>query len=244
MTVASAASVDRDLLEPTPIIDSDHATVRRFAESRSAGTQATPEKAIQLYYAVRDEIRYDPYAVAVEIQTLRASATLSSGRGWCVSKAVLLAAACRAIGIPARVGFADVRNHLSTARMREVMQTDLFYWHGYTSIFLGAHPGWVKATPAFNIELCEKFGLLPLDFDGEQDSLYHPFDRQGRRHMEYVNERGEFADVPLAEILATFAEKYRFIKREGTDRDGAFGADADFERDVEAETAGRCRPRD
>jgi transglutaminase-like putative cysteine protease len=192
---------------------------------------------VRLYYAVRDEIRYDPYQVAVNVPTLRASATLSSGRGWCVAKAVLLAASCRALGIPARVGFADVRNHLSTARMREHMRTDVFYWHGYTSIRLGAPGRWIKATPAFNVELCEKFGLLPLEFDGEQDSLYHPFDREGRRHMEYVSERGDFGDVPLAEMVATFAEKYPFVGHEGADGERSFGSEADFERDVETEVA-------
>jgi hypothetical protein len=120
--------------------------------------------------------------------------------------------------------------------MREHMQTEIFYWHGYTTLLLGDDARWVKATPAFNIELCDKFGFLPLDFDGENDSLYQPFDREGRQHMEYVNERGEFTDVPLDEMLATFAEKYPFLNSDGDADGGAFGAEADFERDVEAET--------
>jgi hypothetical protein len=105
---------------------------------------------------------------------------------------------------------------------------------------VGRGARWVKATPAFNIELCEKFGFLPLDFDGESDSLYHPFDREGRRHMEYVNERGDFDDVPLDDILATFAEKYPSLDI-GDERSaaGAFGADASFDRDVDAETSAK-----
>jgi len=227
-------------LAPTPIVDSDHPAVRDFAEARAAGASSSKQRAIRLYYAVRDEIRYDPYTAAVEAETLRASATLACGRGWCVSKAVLLAAACRALGIPARLGFADVRNHLSTARMREHMQTEIFYWHGYTSIRSGDGGRWVKATPAFNIELCDKFGFLPLEFDGETDSLYQPIDREGRRHMEYVNERGEFTDVPLEAMLATFAEKYPFMNAGPDEVEGgnAFGGDADFDRDVAAETSG------
>jgi transglutaminase-like putative cysteine protease len=166
---------------------------------------------------------------------MRASATLEAGRGWCVSKAVLLAAACRSVGIPARLGFADVRNHLSTARLREHMQTEIFYWHGYTVILVDEDARWVKATPAFNVELCEKFGFLPLDFDGENDSLYHPFDREGRQHMEYVNERGEFNDVPLDDLIATFSEKYPSLSFNRDDSSSSFGADANFDRDVEAE---------
>jgi transglutaminase-like putative cysteine protease len=233
----SAAHSLCDELAPTPIVDSDHPAVREFAEAR-AGARAentAKDRAIRLYYAVRDEIRYDPYGAAIDVESMRASATLEAGRGWCVSKAVLLAAACRSVGIPARLGFADVRNHLSTARLREHMQTEIFYWHGYTVILVDEDARWVKATPAFNVELCEKFGFLPLDFDGENDSLYHPFDREGRQHMEYVNERGEFNDVPLDDLIATFSEKYPSLSFNRDDSSSSFGADANFDRDVEAE---------
>jgi transglutaminase-like putative cysteine protease len=137
---------------------------------------------------------------------------------------VLLAAVCRAQGIPARLGFADVRNHLSTERLRSTMKTDVFAWHGYTSLWIDG--AWRKATPAFNIELCEKFGLLPLEFDGESDSLYHPFDRAGRQHMEYVNERGAFDDLPLAQIRAVFREIYPDMPTASAVADGDFAADA------------------
>jgi transglutaminase-like putative cysteine protease len=123
-----------------------------------------------------------------------------------------LAACCRSVGIPARLGFADVRTHLSTARLREKMRTDIFYWHGYTEILLDDK--WVKATPAFNIELCNKFKLLPLELDGQTDSLYHPYDAEGNRHMEYVNDRGVYDDLPLSEIKSTFQENYSFVREQ------------------------------
>ena len=156
----------------------------------------------------------------------RASSVLAQGYGWCVPKAALLAAAARAAGIPARVGYADVRNHLSTERMRETMKTDLFIWHGYTDIWLDG--AWRKATPAFNIELCERFGLLPLEFDGVADSIYHPFDRSGNRHMEYILQRGSYADVPLAALLADFDRHYP----------GLHDTSGDFLADVARETGG------
>jgi transglutaminase-like putative cysteine protease len=157
-----------------------------------------------------------------------ASNVLAQGHGWCVTKAALLAAACRASGIPARLGFADVRNHLSTERMRQTMQTDIFIWHGYTDIFIEGH--WLKATPAFNIELCDKFGLLPLDFNGSEDSVYHPYDRAGNRHMEYVQQRGSFDDMPLAQIVADFQTVYPAWRPAG----GAWSG-ADFLSDVDKE---------
>ncbi|HWP43828.1 MAG TPA: transglutaminase family protein [Blastocatellia bacterium] len=213
---------------PTPAIESDHPAVAEFAARHAGEARSDIERAVRLYYAVRNSIRYDPYRIDLSLSGMRASATLRSGRGWCVSKAVLLAACCRSSGIAARLGFADVRNHLSTARLRERMRTDIFYWHGYTEMLLDGR--WVKATPAFNIELCERFNLLPLEFDGRNDSLYHPFDATGQRHMEYVNHRGVYTDLPLQEIIQTFQKEYGFsgpspeLER------------ASFDEDVESET--------
>jgi len=193
-------------LAPTATIDFEHPAVRAFVAAHDRPAADARTRSVALYYAVRDGIRYDPYAITLTPEGLSASHALALGRGWCVSKAVLLAACCRAIGVPARLGYADVRNHLSTARLREMMQTDEFRWHGYTAILLDGQ--WLKATPAFNIELCEKFGLRPLEFDGREDSIYHPFDREGRQHMEYLRYRGEFADVPVAEMTAQFMSFY------------------------------------
>jgi transglutaminase-like putative cysteine protease len=211
-------------LAPTALIDSDHPAVIAFAQ-RATGT--TPkERAISLYYLVRDGFRYDPYHIDLSVPGLRASRVLENGYGWCVPKATLLAAAARAAGIPARVGYADVRNHLSTERMRQIAQTDLYIWHGYTELWLDGD--WVKSTPAFNLSLCERFGILPLDWDGETNSLYHPYDREGRQHMEYVNQRGTFDDVPAAQIAADFTAMYPLWV-------GSAAADADFEQDAERE---------
>jgi transglutaminase-like putative cysteine protease len=211
-------------LRPTDLIDSDHPAVRAFADRHGRGS-GDRERAVSLYYAVRDGFRYDPYRIDLSPQGMKASTVLAAGYGWCVPKATLLAAACRALGIPARVGYADVRNHLATERMREVMQTDIFYWHGYTDILIEG--AWRKATPAFNVELCERFGLLPLEFDGRADSLYHPFDRHGHRHMEYVAQRGCFDDVPLAQMTQDFARLYpRWLPQRGDMLTHDFLADA------------------
>lgn len=216
-------------LAPADMIDSGHAAVQAFAQKHAVGADARA-KAVALYLAVRDGFRYDPYRCSLTPAGMRASTVLAQGYGWCVPKATLLAAACRAVGIPARLGFADVRNHLSTERMRDSMKTDVFYWHGYTEIWLGG--AWRKATPAFNIELCQRFGLLPLDFDGQADSIYHPFDAAGRRHMEYLAQRGSFSDVPLAQMRADFAQHYpRWLAQM------AEAEQPDFQADVARETA-------
>jgi len=221
-------------LRATALIDSDAPTVQAFAAEHAHGSNDR-ERAVALYLAVRDGFRYDPYRIDLSPGGMQASAVLANGYGWCVPKAALLTAACRAAGIPARMGFADVRNHLSTERMRETMKTDLFIWHGYTDIWLDGQ--WRKATPAFNLELCERFGLLPLTFDGESDSIYHPFDKSGQRHMEYVHQRGAFDDMPLAQIVADFRSVYSGWRPE----DGATHSrlqGASFAQDVEQEIRG------
>jgi transglutaminase-like putative cysteine protease len=220
-------------LAPTAVVDSTHPEVVAFTRARTEGASGELDAALKLYFAVRDEFRYDPYGVGSDAESLKASHTLAIGRSWCVGKAVLLAACYRAHGIPARLGFADVKNHMSTERMREHMQTDVFYWHGYTVAFLEGK--WVKATPAFNIGLCEKFGILPLDFDGRNDSIYHPFDAEGKRHMEYLRDRGEFPDVPIDDMHATWAEHYPSHLTDAV----AGAIEGDFEREVEEEVAGR-----
>ncbi len=215
-------------LAPTPLIDSDHPAVKAFAEQHALGADERA-RAVALYYAVRDEFRYDPYRVDLSPAGMRASGVLALGYGWCVPKAALLAAAARAVGIPARLGYADVRNHLSTERLRQSMKTDLFIWHGYTDLWIEG--GWRKATPAFNLSLCERFGLLPLEFDGIADSIYHPFDRAGNRHMEYVAMRGTYDEMPLAQLAADLRQFYP-----GMYDDDAAIAHEDFIADVQRET--------
>lgn len=214
-------------LAVSPTLNWDDADVFAYSKKIVEGIEGDLNQAVALYYAVRDDIRYDPYSFDVNPASFAASVTLQMGVGWCVPKAILLAACCRACGIAARLGFADVKNHLSTARMRETMKTDVFHWHGYTSIFLQGR--WVKATPAFNIELCEKFGLKPLEFDGLQDSIYHEFDQSGNRHMEYLVERGEFDDVPFEEMMSVFSKAYGSVMNVSELHDHNFDDDVNLE---------------
>ncbi len=209
-------------LAATALLDADHPDVVEFARRHAVGADDV-ERAVALNLAVRDGFRYDPYRIDLSSAGMKASAVLATGSGWCVTKAALLVAACRAAGIPARPGYADVRNHLSTERLRRTMQTDLFIWHGYAELWLDG--AWRKATPAFNRELCERFGLLPLEFNGRDDSLYHPYDRAGQRHMEYVHQRGAFDDMPLARIVADFRRTYPGLSAPGA-AEGDFHADA------------------
>jgi transglutaminase-like putative cysteine protease len=192
-------------LDPGRFVDSDHPAVISFSKRHREG-ETPRERAVSLYYAVRDGIRYNPFQNFMLDATYRGSACLERSEGWCVPKAALLAACARAAGIPARVGYADVKNHLTTPQLTEKMGTDLFVFHGFAELLIDGR--WVKATPAFNLALCVKFRVKPLEFDGRSDSIFHPFDEDDRRHMEYVRERGSYADVPVGEIRQAFRATY------------------------------------
>jgi transglutaminase-like putative cysteine protease len=210
---------------PAALIDSDHPEIAAFARD-VGGSGSDREKALRLYYAVRDRLRYDPYNTPMKRDAYKASETLRAGHGYCINKAGVMAAACRAAGIPARVGYADVRNHMTTKRLAELMGSDVFYYHGYTDVWLDG--SWVKATPAFNKELTDRFGLKPLEWDGVGDSIYHPFDLSGRRHMEYLAYRGVFADIPFDEIRDAFRHYYPRMTalQEAMELGGDFAAEA------------------
>ncbi len=195
-----------EYLRPTYFIDSDSEPISNFAKTFTDQSASEFEKAIQLFYAVRDEIRYDPYDVKPIRRTLKASSVILKGSGFCVAKAIVLAALARNQNIPARLGFADVTNHLSTARLRNLMKSNLFVYHGYTELWLGKR--WVKATPAFNLSLCTKFRVKPLEFDGLHDSVFHEYDTQGNRHMEYVVDHGHFPDLPYEQIFRAYEIQY------------------------------------
>lgn len=206
-------------------IDSGDADVQAFAQRVTAGTSGDVARALKLYYAVRDEILYDPYYAGEERSYFRASDCLRARRGFCIPKAALLAATARSVGIPARVGYADVRNHLSTKKLTEMMGGDLFTWHSYAELHLDGC--WVKATPAFNLSLCQRFGVNPLEFDGRHDSLFHEYDRGGRRHMEYVRQRGDYPDVPYEQIIADFKSTYpKWVALSRADGRGDFATEA------------------
>ena len=193
-------------LSPTEFIDSESPAVRDFVDRVAGGAADEHDAVARLFAEVRDRIRYDPYAVSGDPADYRASNVLGFEKGYCVQKSVALTAAARAAGIPSRLGFADVKNHLQSEKLRERMGTDLFVWHGYSTFYVGGR--WTKASAAFNRELCERFGVAPLDFDGRSDALLHPFTSDGSQYMEYVRERGVYRDLPLRTMLEGLAETY------------------------------------
>jgi transglutaminase-like putative cysteine protease len=193
-------------LIPTSIIDSDHKSVRDYAMETIRGSTEPVEKAVKLYLAVRDNILYDPYSPFYLPEHYRASYVLKRGRSFCVPKASLLCAMGRACGIPSRIGFADVRNHLATKQLLDFIGSNLFVCHGFADFYLEGK--WVKATPAFNSSLCKRHNVPPLEFNGREDSLFQPYNLDNQKFMEYVKFYGIDADVPVDQIVAAWEKAY------------------------------------
>ncbi len=224
MTVV-IASPAAEYLKPTFFVDSDSAPVREFAASALRGFEdASPTaKAVRLFDVVRDRIKYDPFNIGVTPDDYRASTVAQRPSNYCVPKAILLAAVLRAAGIPAAPGFADVKNHLNSVKLADLMGTDLFIYHGYVALWLDGRM--FKVTPAFNTELCQRFGVRELVFDGKSDALFHEFDTKNRRHMEYVNDRGWFVDPPIDQLLNDFHVTYPKLWEKGVSATEAASAE-------------------
>ncbi|ADR21018.1 hypothetical protein MATR_13520 [Marivirga tractuosa] len=203
-------------LRAAEFINSDHSSVQQFASDVTFGAQDTIEKVKYLYYAIRDGFRYDPYRLDFSKEALRANSLLKRDYGYCIEKSCLFAAACRVIGVPSRLGFANVRNHLGTAKLEAVLQTDILVFHGYAEIYL--NDKWIKVTPVFNRELCEKLNVKPLEFNPDGDSIFQEFNQKGGRFMEYLHQYGHFDDVPYNLFIEELIKHYPHLESQISER--------------------------
>ncbi len=220
----------KSYLSPTSIIDSDSKAIRDYARSVVENADDNPiSVAVQLYYAVRDGIWYDPYLPFFRPEHYRASNVIKKGRSFCIGKAGLLCALGRACGIPTRLGFADVHNHLATEQLIDYLGSNIFSYHGFMEFYLDGR--WVKATPAFNKELCRKAKVAPLEFNGREDSIFQTYNQEKKLFMEYIRFHGTYADIPVDQIVAAWKAVYghervsrwiAFFEKSGAERDRKF----------------------
>ncbi|WP_424213369.1 transglutaminase-like domain-containing protein [Streptomyces sp. BI20] len=211
------------LTRPTEFLDYETDAVQNFIDRAVKDRSADKKKnAIDLYYAVRDTVQYEVYNADLSENGLKASHTATVKSGFCLHKSVLYAAAVRALDIPSRLVYGDVRNHLASPRLIEHIGGDVFF-HGLTQVYLEGK--WVKATPVFNKILCKLYGMDALEFDGETDSLYHPHTDKGG-NMEFLKDHGSFDDVPYEFVIDTMRRKHpNFLDSSGSGTVGGKLAD-------------------
>ncbi|MDH7446634.1 transglutaminase-like domain-containing protein [Aquimarina sp. 2201CG14-23] len=201
-----------DYLAKTYYFDYDTDEIQHIIDEFNTETLTTKEKVKQLYIKVRDGWRYDPYYIRLNKEAYKASTTAKKNSGHCLDKAILLIACLRGLGIPARIHLAKVKNHIGVERLIEKFGTNELTPHGMINVYLNGK--WLKASPAFNKALCEKCNVAPLEFDGEQDSMFQEYDNQGGVFMEYIEDYGYFEDVPYEFILNNIKEHYTAIYKQ------------------------------
>ncbi|MFW9951497.1 MAG: transglutaminase-like domain-containing protein, partial [Candidatus Thorarchaeota archaeon] len=194
-------------LQPTEFFDFDKKEVSNKAREITESLKTVKEKAISLFYWVRNEIKYNMMTYVPKVKlNFKASETLRRKDGFCVSKSILLSSFARAVGIPARIHLVDLINHKISQKVIDFMGTNVMYYHGYSEFCLNNK--WVKLTPSFDINTAMKGGFLPMvEFDGEHDAVFPKFDNEGNLFGEYLTDRGVHADLPLKDIDKVFLEK-------------------------------------
>lgn len=196
-------------LEETYYFDYSSAQVQKYLQGVDRSL-SEKELAVVLYNKVRDDWRYNAYVFHTAKADMRASAIIQRKEGHCLDKSIILASCFRAVGLPARLHLVKVVNHIAVERIVELFGTDELTPHGYVEVFLNGR--WLGCTPAFNKALCNLLNVEPLEFDGENDSMFQSFDKSKGKFMEYLDDYGTFDDYPYQFVLDNMDAHYPKFK--------------------------------
>ncbi|MFX1324747.1 MAG: transglutaminase family protein [Promethearchaeota archaeon] len=197
-----------ETLKPTYYLDWEHPTILQKAKELTDGIKDDIGKAIKLFYFVRDGVRYSVKDARLSFNKIewKSSLTLKKGYGFCIPKAILLASLARAVGIPSRLHYVDIVNHMISQNLRTRMGSNVFIFHGFVELFLNGR--WVEANCAFDKELCIRKNFPWVDFDGVKDGLFASTNKDGEPFVEYIKDRGVYNDAPHQEVMQTWALEY------------------------------------
>jgi len=213
-------------LKCTEIIDCDSNSIKEKALEVTKGLKTDKEKAVALFYFVRDKIKHNAYVPLYDANRYKASSTLKEGNGMCQNKAILLVALARAVGIPARLGFVDVEDHqLSDSFKQMIGGVNIMPFHGFAELYIDGR--WVHASPAYDLATCRKKGFIPVEFDGVNDAKDSEYTKSGQLHMKHIEYHGPYEDLPLDEIYSYYRE---WIAKMGKAWDDFQGASEEIRR--------------
>lgn len=213
-------------LKCTEIIDCDSDAIKEKALEVTTGLKTDKEKAVALYYFVRDKIKHNAYIQLYDPIRYKASSTLKAGDGMCQNKAILLVALARAVGIPARLGLVDVEDYqLSESFKQMIGGVNTMPLHGFAELYIDGR--WVHASPAYDLATCQKKGFIPVEFDGVNDAKDSEYTKAGQLHMKHIKYHGPYEDLPLDEIYNYYRE---WIARMGKVWDDFKGASEDIRK--------------
>lgn len=195
-----------ECLAATPFVESAHPEVARTAVSVAGAELDLSARARSLFQFVRDEVRYE-FMAKLEPEQYRASSVLSMRAGFCVQKAVLLAALARAAQIPCVIVLSDLRDRTLPKDIVEAMGTDVMHDHGLNAFHLGG--AWRLADASLSPDIVQRKRYRPVNFDGATHALLAPTTLDGMPHAEYLTFHGAFADLPFERLIADFRAAYQ-----------------------------------
>ncbi len=209
MNQTITAETLKPYLQPNREIEAAHPLIRQTAEEVTRGSIGERDKAVRIFYYVRDAIRYNMYPKDTSAGGYCASAVLQRGEGWCLQKSVLAASLYRASGIPAGLTYAEVVNHRLGQKAYDAIGTNHFSPHTFVEIYL--NDSWIPVTPVFDAPLCAQLGVPAVEFDGAHPALLSPRDLIGRPYMEYLTKTRCYPVLywphVLGEIKRVYGEK-------------------------------------
>ena len=194
-----------DCLAPAETIDSDAPEIVSAVESLDLGDASPAERAVAIFNHVRDSIEYE-FAIRNTPREYKASFTIQDGRGFCVRKAIVVAAMCRAAGIPSVIILSNMRDKSLSPRIIDMLGTDVMHNHGLAGVFLDGQ--WLKLDASLSPELVAKKRYRLVEFDGKSDALQSDTTLTGSPHMEYVAYHGTYTDLPYKQMMRGFDEGY------------------------------------
>ncbi|WP_459211749.1 transglutaminase-like domain-containing protein [Aquimarina rhabdastrellae] len=198
-------------LKETFFFNYSHPIVKEFILQHLTGEERNAvEQTQKLYIAVRDHWRYNPYHFTTQKEDWQVHALMQRPDGHCLDKGIILISCLRAIGIPARLCLAKVKNHLGVEKLLAYLGSDVIVPHGYIEVFL--NDSWIILTPAFNKELCEIMKVDVMDFDGKNGTVFQAYNSNGNQFMEYLEDYGHFDDLPLEKITQLVYDHYPVLR--------------------------------
>ncbi|HHW61658.1 MAG TPA: transglutaminase domain-containing protein [Syntrophomonadaceae bacterium] len=197
----------REYLQATAFLDADHPDIIHQTMQVVSSAQHETEKAVHIFYFVRDQIRYNMYACVADAKTLKASYVLQQGEGWCLQKAILFTAMARAAGIPSQLILTSIKNHKAPPEVWDLMGSNIFFPHAYNLLYLDGR--WVKAAATFDADLCRRLEVSAVEFDGRKDAVLPAYDKLGQPFIEYIGPEKAVSDLPLSWILERSMEIYK-----------------------------------
>jgi len=194
-------------LKPTDLMDWEHPVIQEKAAQLFFHKDSPVQKAEPLF----DFIREIPYAfhISFSAEDYKASAILKANRGFCTQKAILFCTLARCAGIPAGIHFYDIVDYTLADHFTQFLKTNTLVYHGITSLYLNGK--WLQYDATIDTRLAARKGMRPVVFSRDKDCLNPPYGLNNQPNIEYIKDRGLYADVTFSDLQNWYKKNYSHL---------------------------------